>query len=414
MQKTYVIDTNVLVHDYHSFYKILKNNKIYIPYVVLEELDNLKTKHTAVGVNARHVIKNIEKELLNGRIKIIKNYSLDKPDNQIISACKILNSENPILISKDICLRAKAIAEGIKTEDYWDDKIVLTSKNSVGPKYKYVEGTIIDAIFVNSILNIDEQYKENEAIILVNYENENQKAITIYKNGSLILIDNHIQPYGLKCANLEQQIAVNYILDPSINLISLIGKAGSGKSLISIASALELVVEHQYYKKLTVARPIMPFQKDVGYLAGSLADKLRPWFLPIKDNLEYLCEDYDQPKNKKGAKLNPFEELEEQGILEVCSLTHIRGRSLPNQIIIIDEAQNLTPLEIKTILTRVGENSKIILTGDYTQIDNPYLNLNTNGLIYCVDKFENESIAANIELKSCIRSELASRAIEVL
>ncbi len=336
--KTYILDTNVLVHDYHSFNKILRGNKIVIPFVVLEELDKLKTKNDQVGVNARNVIRNIEKELVGNNPYVIVvpcNNDISVPDDRILDVC--LGNKDSILISKDVCMRTKARALGINVEDYKDDKVKIDDLYN-GMCELFVNTEMISEVYDKKIIKTNDNYYPNQAVILIDETNVKNKAITIYKDGELQLIDNKVSPFGLACANLEQQIATNMLLDPSISLVTMTGLAGSGKTLIAVANALEAVLERSEYKKIMIARPIMPFQKDIGYLPGDVKEKIINWFGPIMDNLEFLFSfSDDQPISKKGAKLSPFEELEEKGLIEMLPMTFVRGRSIPNQYIIIDE-----------------------------------------------------------------------------
>ena len=415
--KYYVIDTNVLVHDYNSFDKILKDNIVIIPYIVLEELDKLKTKSNEVGVNARHVIKRIEEEILedNDSVKIISTDEyIDKlPDDKIIEVC-ISHLPAPVLISKDVCLRTKARAKGIEVQDYKDDKVQVQNLYDGFAEEVFTESSTIGKAYNKQAIKTEEYFYPNQVVPLVNSSNPVHKCYTIHSKGKLRTIDTKLSPFGLECANLEQQVLANLMLDPSISLITVTGRSGSGKTLISIASALEAVLEQNLYDKMTVARPIMAFQQDIGFLPGDLNDKINPWLMPIVDNLDFLFSMDEQQGAKKRGKLSPFEELQEQGVLEVCALTYIRGRSIPNQFIIIDEAQQMTKEEMKTILTRAGKNTKIVLTGDYEQIDNPYLSADNNGLVYCVETFKKEEIAAHISLKKCERSELAEVASRIM
>lgn len=417
MIKNYVIDTNVLVHSFHAFYNLLNGeNKVIIPMIVLEELDNLKTKLDDVGVNARHSIRCIETEIVNKNQKVKIITSTDetkKPDNQILDICLKVN--NPILVSKDICLRTKARSCGITVEDYKKDKVDSSSQfTGINQDIHNVTTETIDDLFKNKSIESDEKFYENESVILTDESNLKNKAITIYKKGTLNLINNKITSFGLTPANLEQVIALNHLLDPNIKLVTLSGRAGSGKTLLAIAAALEMVLEQNYYNKFTVARPIMPFQKDLGFLPGDIDEKLSPWLMPIVDNLDFLFQFGEQPKTKKTGKISAFEELKAQGVIEICPLTYIRGRSIPKQFIVIDESSNISASELRTILTRVGKDTKIVLTGDYSQIDSPYLSADTNGLVYCVDKFKDQSIAAHITFSKCERSELATIADEIL
>jgi len=422
VKKCYVIDTNVLVHDACSFKTLLNdNNTILIPFIVLEELDKLKVKLDDVGVNARKAIREIESELVakNERV-ILASYSVNvksldftKPDNQILGVCLKHIDKKPILVSKDVCLRTKARAIDIPVQDYQKDRV---ESASLFTGIQYVQSTcdVISKVWEDGSVFADEEYNENESVILVDSMNPKNKALTIHKAGKLIKLDNNVKTFGLGAANLEQQIAINHLLDPDIHLVSLLGRSGSGKTLLAIAAALEMVLERGVYNKTTVARPIMAFQKDIGFLPGDMNEKLGPWLLPISDNLDFLFSFADQPKNKKVARVSAFEELQEQGVLEVSALTHMRGRSIPKQFIIVDECQNLSPFEIKTILTRAGQDTKIVLTGDIEQIDSPYLSADTNGLIYAVEKFKNEKLAAHVTFTKCERSPLADIAAKIL
>lgn len=740
--KTYIIDTNVLVHDFHSFHNILKDNVVVIPYTVLEELDKLKTKNDEVGVNARNVIRKIEQEQINNNPRVIiaeVDNSIPGPDDRILEVCKDLREAEPTLVSKDVCLRTKARAFGIRTEDYKADKVEVSNLYTGMAEEIFVPADVVTNIYlrgeylVEDIAGLRKHVKlyQNQAVTLVNDTDLTNRAYAIHKNGTLELIDNKVKPFDLTPGNLEQQILVNHLLDPEISLVTVTGGAGcypkgtefftgtkwkpiedfeegdlvmqvdpdtlegslvapeqyikrpvdefyqiknrrvdfttskyhkhltlnnktkkyevitteelyskhnstkcgnnkklitsftfegpgipltedqirlriaiiadgyinpsnnrvqmsfkkerkierfrallekaglsysegvvagftrfwfvtdvyekefeeywysasthqlqiiadeilkwdgsiseregrksliafhttsqksrdfiqyvftvlgknptiysdiregrntcysvaqnnsqgfgiaknprakstteitlsqsedglmycftvptgffavrqnnqifvsgnSGKTLVAVASALESVMVRDEYSKVTVARPIMPFQKDIGFLPGDIAEKVSPWFMPIVDNLDFLMPMAKQPKSKSGARLSAFEELQAQGILEMCPLTFIRGRSMPDQYIIVDEAQQVTVTEMKTILTRVGQGTKIVLTGDYSQIDNPYLSADSNGLVHCVEKFKDESIAAHISLQKCERSELAEISSKLL
>jgi PhoH-like ATPase len=378
VSKVYIVDTNVLAHDYNAIDNLLsKDATICVPYVVLEELDGLKVRQDQVGRNVRHAIKQIE-ELYNTKISICdsSDFVSDSANNddKIIAVVDELDTHtgiNPIIVSKDIALRLKAKAQGKLAEDYRNDKVDTERLYSgFGGGYP------------NEVNDIDELYLH--------------------------------KPFGLLPANEEQLVAMEHCLNKDIPLVTLVGGAGTGKTLCALACALDLVMEQQAYDMVTIARPIMPFQKDIGYIPGEVEDKLAPWFGPIRDNIDYLFSMSEQPKTKRGAKIQPYEELISWGILEFQPLTYIRGRSLARRILIVDEAQNCSPSELRTIITRVGENSKIILTGDYSQIDSPYLSADTNGLVYCVDRFKDSQLSAHVTLKECKRSALASEAAERL
>ena len=413
--KTYVIDTNVLVHDYHAFDNILNGNKVVIPYQVLQELDNLKSKTNAVGVNARHAIRRIEAELIaeteNLLVDMESYPNIKEPDDKILELCLCLAS--PILISKDVCLRTKARVKGVQVEDYREDKVQVSDLYS-GLATEYVTSEDLDTVYKVGKCNAAEGYYPNQAVVLIDYLNQKNKCLTIHKSGTLYAIDNKMQPFGLTPANMEQHLAVNLLLDKDIPLMSMTGRSGSGKTLLAVACALEAVLERNEYSKITIARPVMPFQNDIGYLPGDLRDKLTPWLMPIVDNLEYLFSFSEQTGSKRQGKVSKLEELMNFGVIEIAPLTFIRGRSIPNQFIIIDEAQQVTKEEMKTILTRAGTDSKVVLTGDYNQIDNPYLSADNNGLVYCVDKFKEEEIAAHIGFTKCERSKLAEVADRIM
>ena len=388
MGKIYVLDTNVLVHDYNALDNLTsKEAVIYIPYTVLEELDGLKTRQDETGKNARKAIRMIE-ELEGGKLHLcdphVSSWAVTN-DDKILCAALELNkkyispSNKVILVTKDIALRLKAKKRYIHTQDYHSDRVNASDlydglTEGYPNEPKIVDGKIVDFM-------------------------------------SIPVADVH--PSGLEPANLEQQIAIYHCLNKEIPLVSLVGRAGSGKTLVALASALE-AIERGNYDRLTIARPIMPFQKDIGFLPGEVENKIFPWFAPILDNLDFLYNYSPQPKEKAVARREPHEDLMQLGILEFCPLTYIRGRSLARQIIILDECQNTTPSELRTILTRVGERSKIILTGDYTQIDSPYLSSDTNGLVYCVEKFKDSSLSAHITLTECKRSRLAQSAADRL
>lgn len=276
--KTYIIDTNVLVHDFHSFHNILKDNVVVIPYTVLEELDKLKTKNDEVGVNARNVIRKIEQEQINDNPRVIiaeVDNSIPVPDDRILEVCKDLREAEPTLVSKDVCLRTKARAFGIRTEDYKADKVQVANLYSGMAEDIYVPVDVITNIYLRGEYLLDDLVRksttpfklhQNQAVTLVNDSDPSNRAYAIHKNGMLKLIDNKVKPFDLTPANLEQQILVNHLLDPEISLVTVTGQAGSGKTLVAVASALESVMTREEYSKVTVARPIMPFQKDIGFL----------------------------------------------------------------------------------------------------------------------------------------------------
>jgi len=432
--KTFVLDTNVLVHDPRSIFKF-QEHEVVIPIMVLEELDSLKTRQDGAGQDARiamrfldeiknkgEIFEGVEVNKDKGKLRIELKYhdcktmpaSFDptKADNKILSVASGLKnskgSEGPvIMVSKDINVRVKAESLGIKAEDYESDKVdvhelfkgfdmVPVSKETIETFYR--EGRLKMA---------DRQFYPNQCVLL-KVESTGQSALCKYYQPYEQLIPlYHIgaKPWGLSARNLEQRFALELLLSDEIKLVSLVGKAGTGKTLLALAAGLQKVVEERIYSKLLVARPIVPMGKDIGFLPGGKIDKLENWMHPITDNLDFL--------SAAGGKDN-YKYFIDQGLIEVEALTFIRGRSMPNIYFIIDEAQNLTQHEVKTIITRAGEGSKIILTGDPYQIDNHYLDESSNGLSIVSEKFKNETIAGHITLTKGERSMLATRAAELL
>ncbi|NUU98786.1 PhoH family protein [Marinitoga sp. 1154] len=426
MVKNYVLDTNVLIHDPKAMFNFEDNNVI-IPFPVIEEIDNLKTRGERTGAAAREVnriLDNLRKEgslqkgikLENGgMLKIatleengikIPRYLGKKMDDWILLYAMELKKEGEIptyLVTKDLNLRIKAEAVGIEAQDYLTDRIEYKNYFTGFVELK-VDKKIIEKEKINyNLLNLNEKPYPNTYFDLNdgNYYRYSEKEKALIK----LDISYFTEIFGINPRNREQIFAFDALLNDEIPLVTLVGSAGTGKTLLALAIGLSKVLDEKKYKKLLVSKPIVPVGKDIGYLPGSIQEKMRPWLQPIYDNLDFLF----QGKGKK-----PDEYLEKREILEIEVLSYIRGRSIPEQYMIIDEAQNLTPHEIKTIITRVGENTKIILTGDPFQIDNPYLGFSSNGLIYVSSKFKNSDLAAHIYLLKGERSELATKAAELL
>ncbi|MFN3284483.1 MAG: PhoH family protein, partial [Pseudothermotoga sp.] len=378
--KNFVLDTNVLVHDPQAVYSFEDNN-IVLPLPVLEELDKLKRRSDSVGRSAREVIRELDKlrtigdlskgiKLPNGgsiSVMTITDGRREAPeflfekyiDNWILSYVLRLgrtSSIPTILVSKDISLRVKASALGILAQDYLTDRSDLASLPTgyTELNQQIEEGQRIDA-------------RENEYIKAINgyFKVKNKSAVGLLMDQSTII-------WGISPLNEQQLFAMDALLDDTVNLVTLVGIAGTGKTLISLACALEKTMKEKKYKRIIVTRALIPMGKDVGYLPGSLEEKLEPWMQPIMDNLEFLF-DCVQMSLKEFLK---------RELMELGALSFIRGRSIPDQYIIVDEAQNLTPHEVKTILTRAGRNTKIVLLGDPYQIDTPYLDKDSNGLVY--------------------------------
>ncbi len=412
MVKNFVLDTNVLVHDPQAIYSFQDNN-IVLPLPVLEELDKLKRRSDSVGRSAREVIRELDKlrgigdlskgiKLPNGgsiSVMTITDGRREAPeflfekyiDNWILAYVLRLgrtSSIPTILVSKDISLRVKASALGILAQDYLTDRSDLASLPT-----GYTE--------------LNQQIEEGQRVDT--RENEYIKAINGYfkvKNKSAVglLMDQSTIVWGISPLNEQQLFAMDALLDDTVNLVTLVGIAGTGKTLIALACALEKTVKEKKYKRIIVTRALIPMGKDVGYLPGSLEEKLEPWMQPIMDNLEFLF-DCVQMSLKEFLK---------RELMELGALSFIRGRSIPNQYIIVDEAQNLTPHEVKTILTRAGRNTKVVLLGDPYQIDTPYLDKDSNGLVYAASKMIGDPLVAHITLTKGERSKLATLAAEKL
>lgn len=438
MKKTYILDTNVLIHDPNALFNFEDNN-IILPIYVVEEIDKLKRSEGEKGRNARVTARTIDELRKNGslfkgvtlpkggtfRVEIKGDYKnlpsflqKDVMDNRILAVVIELSkeiNEKVILVTKDINMRIKADALDIPVEDYETDTV------SIDELYKgYAEIIVNDEDYKKYIksgkLKIDELYKgevyPNECFKVKCEDREHLGIYNIDKKRIEKLTYADIELWGIRAKNSEQSFAVELLMNPEIQVVTLVGQAGTGKTLLALAAALEQVVERSIYKKIFVARPIIPMGKDLGYLPGGEKEKLRPWVQPIYDNFDFLASNKGNEDRKSGEKA--IFGLEAMGLLKVEALTYIRGRSIPKGLLIIDEAQNLTPHEVKTIVTRAGEDTKIIFTGDPYQIDNPYLDANSNGLTYLAEKFKNEKISGHVTLEKGERSSLAELAAKLL
>ncbi len=441
VKKNFVLDTNVLLHDPKALQNF-EENDIYLPIVVIEEIDKFKKNMNEIGRNARHVARFLDSLRERGRLDqgvslgenlgklyiVFSRKQVDlwpqignPADNAILNVALELTREKEsvgekvIFVTKDANLRIKADAVGVTAEDYKNDRVEIDDLYS-GEKDYYCNSSLIKEIYEKKTIQRPEDLEllPNQFVTLINSENPKNTAIArYYKAGEfgtdvLKLIEPVDNVWGIVPRNKQQTFAFEVLLDPSINLVTLVGKAGTGKTLLAIAAGLKQVADDGIYKRLLISRPVIPMGKDIGFLPGDIESKMGPWMKPLYDNLDFIIttnEEYTVPS---------YKELESQNILQVEPLTYIRGRSIPKQFIIIDEAQNLTPLEVKTIITRAGEGTKIVLTGDPYQIDNPYVDANTNGLSYLVEHFKGETIFGHITLIKGERSYLAERAAELL
>lgn len=430
--RCFLLDTNVLLHDADSLTSFEENN-IILTVEVLEELDRFKRGNDEKARNARRVIRTIDglrhgKSLSRGadlpgggKLYItVKNYGEYLPkgmdrsvmDNRILSvACAIEKGGGDVeFITKDINARVKADALGIKTNDYLTRRVNFDELYG-GFSEHVVPDEAIDGFYQGSPVDLEAELHPNECILLKGMGNPKHTARGIFRAESGLVeplqhADSH--PWGLTARNLHQQFALELLMRPDIKLVTMLGQAGTGKTLLALAVGLHLVAEEKRYRRIMVSRPIMPLGKDIGYLPGTKDEKLSSWMQPVSDNLQYLVD----PKMENTS--DKVQYLYDTGVVEAEAVTYIRGRSLPKLFIIIDEAQNLTPHEVKTVVSRAGEDAKVILTGDAYQIDNPYLDASSNGLTYVVERFKNQPIHGHITLAKSERSELASLAAELL
>lgn len=438
-KKIYVLDTSVYLTDANAI-SSYSNNDIVIPFKVLEEVDNHKKRQDSVGTNARKIIRMLDSmrergSLLKG-IRIakgkglvsVKKYDetsissdidLNIPDNKIIGVALNEKEKNPrrkvILVSRDINMRVKCDALGLLCEDYIVNQVVKdTEQIYTGFKKHLVDDQTIDQLYNGEPIYLDEENIKlfpNQFLMLVSSSNEKKTALAKYQNSTKPLkrINGEFKKgiWGVRPKNKEQAFALELLMNPEVPIVTLVGKAGSGKTLLAIAAGLAQVVEdsrESQYKRLIVSRPIQPMGKDIGYLPGSLEEKMLPWLAPIQDNLQFLM----------GNDKIMLEEMMTAGTIEIEALTYIRGRSISNAYLVIDEAQNLTAHELKTIITRVGDNTKVVFTGDVEQIDNVYVDETSNGLTHAVEKLKNYELSGHITLTKGERSKVATLAAKTL
>jgi len=433
--KNYVLDTNVLLHDARAFYAFADNNVI-IPIYVLEEIDTFKKDQSELGRNARQVARLLDQYRNDGglshaqpmetggtvRVALSKNpvknpsYDSRSMDQRILELALEVRDTDPkcptILVTKDVNMRIRGDALGLATVDFEPERI---SVEELYPGHRelqvppgtierfYADGSVaVDTpgLHANEFLTLKDEASGKAA--LTRWDRHQGKAVPVKKLREAV--------WGIKPRNREQHFALDLLLDDSVKLVTLVGKAGTGKTLLAIAAGLQKVTDEQVFSKLLVSRPIFPLGRDIGYLPGDIEEKLNPWMQPIFDNLELLL-GLNKADKKDGRS---YAELVDLGFVEIEPLTYIRGRSLPNVYMIVDEAQNLTPHEVKTIITRAGEGTKIILTGDPYQIDHPYLDSSNNGLTTVAERFKQEAIAGHVILTKGERSPLAELATQIL
>jgi PhoH-like ATPase len=441
--KIYVIDTSACLTDSSCIYNYADHDVV-IPMKVLEEIDNHKKRQDSVGSNARGIIRKLDALRKEGSLHagvslgenkgtlrvIIGNpenlpigFNNSDPDHVIMGvAWQLQNSDSEkeiILVSRDINMRVMTDSLGIKSEEYIENKVV-NEELGLYTGFKEIELSEIeiDAFYKDGYLIAAEEeitdlgVLSNDSVMLKSEYNEKKTALCRYKNGKYIKVRDYTKKgvWGVRARNKEQAFAFDLLMDKNIPLVSLVGTAGSGKTLMAIAAAIAQTINdpldpsEELYKKIVLSRPVQPMGKDIGYLPGTMEEKMHPWLMPLQDNLQFLL----------GNDQATLEEYMDNGVIEIEALAYIRGRSISNAFIIIDEAQNLSLHEIKTILTRVGENTKIVLTGDIEQIDNVYVNETSNGLVHAVEKFKAYDLAGHITLQKGERSALATLASKIM
>ncbi len=437
MQKTFILDTNVLLHNPQAV-AMFEDNIVVIPILALEELDKFKKLNDEKGKNARAVSRFVDglrgKGSLSkgvamengGLLKIpvempdleLKGLDNSKIDNQILALAMSLQQrgvENVRLVTKDVNLRVKADVFGVVAEDFEHHKVNIDELYS-GVTNLDMAPEVINQFYADKKLPLgDQEVYPNQFVILRDAGGASRQSALSKVNAKdrtlvpLVLGDQEI--WGIKAKNLRQKFALELLLDNNIPLVTLVGTAGTGKTLLAIAAALRVTLDERRYRRILVTRPVIPLGRDIGYLPGTKEEKVAPWMQPIFDNLEFLM---DQNGEAEETGEGTLRYLNESGKIVLESLTYIRGRSIPKQFIIVDEAQNLTPHEVKTIVSRAGEGSKVVLTGDPYQIDNPYLDSNSNGLTYLVEHFKAQPLFGHITLTKSERSPLAALAAEIL
>lgn len=437
--KTYVLDTNVLLYSAQAL-ESFEDNRVVIPMAVIEELDKFKKHQDELGRNARQVIRRLDDlrkkgslfngvsldngngkpagvlQVIAGSGTVVEGMDMNLPDNRILRVAYNLHNDGKssgtsvILISKDINLRLKADSLGIPVEDFERQRVNFDELFS-GERELEVPVPAIDEFYKNGFIEMEDSLYPNEFAVL---RDENKRSALGWKRGKRIEPIPHEfsdKAWNVTPRSKEQRMALAILMDPTIQVATLVGQAGSGKTLLALAAALECTLQRNLYDRILVSRPIIPMGNDLGYLPGSKDEKLDVWMQPIYDNLDFLLRN---DKHDVQVVRRQIDELKRSRKLELEALTYIRGRSIPKQLVIVDEAQNLTPHEVKTIVSRAGEGTKMILTGDPYQIDNIYLDSCSNGLSYIVDRFKGLPLHGHITLRKSERSPLAAAAAELL
>ena len=464
MRKTFVLDTNVLLHDPEALTRF-EDNLVVIPIEVVEEIDRFKRDPSEKGRNARAVSRLLDElrakgnladgvaidAVQGGQLKVVfcrsetlaqlpPELKAGSGDNNILAVAleqrlqDVMGTQPPVvLVTKDTNLRIKADAVGLIAQDYTTDKVAIADLYP-GFCELWVSADLMDQLRRDSGLPLtalpadaldNALLQANEGVTLIDRAQPNHTMLARFD-----ATNQQLQPLQratktklgrIQARNREQTFALDLLLDPAVPLVTLVGKAGTGKTLLALAAGLHQVADERLYERLLVTRPVISLGKEIGFLPGDLEDKMGPWMQPIIDNLDFLLGGDDghggghggAQRGQRGLR-NSWSDLKGMGLLEVEAISYIRGRSIPRQYLIVDESQNLTPHEVKTIVTRVGEGTKIVFTGDPYQIDNPYVDAESNGLTWLVERFKGQKLAGHVSLARGERSELAELAANLL
>jgi PhoH-like ATPase len=441
MRKNFVLDTNVLLHDADAI-TAFEDNNVVIPIYVLEEVDGFKKDLSELGRNARHVSRNLDRlreggSLVKGvpingtaggtltvvfaRKELPDEYALtsQSADNRILAAALEVQEKDAqtplVFVTKDINLRIRASALGLRVADYDVERTEISELYSGQFDLTATTEQLTDLFQQGEAplpASSNGAYPPNSFATVLEAGGQGSALVRLYPDeGKMRLVaDRAKEVWGIRPRNKEQRFAFELLLDDSVLLVTLVGQAGTGKTLLALAAGLEKVAEERPYQRLLVSRPVFPLGRDIGYLPGEIEEKLKPWMQPVQDNLELLLG--ISHKDKKKGRTS--QELFDLDLVQIEPLTYIRGRSIPRQFLLVDEAQNLTPHEVKTIITRAGEGTKVVLTGDPYQIDNPYVDSTNNGLVHVVNRFRGERLAGHVTLTRGERSDLAERAASLL
>jgi len=433
MRKNYILDANVLLHDPQSIFQFADNTVI-IPVSVITEIDRFKKEMTARGYNARAVVRLLdslrhERSLSAGvpltsggllrvhcapeEVTVSQNGAAD---TEILRVAQRIRESDPstpvVIVTKDINLRIRADAAGLRAEDYQSDHVLLSQLYSGQSEHALPAPQLESLRRTGEIEFFDEALSPNEFVLLRAEDGSHTTALArvdAERKRLVTIRDPEGGLCGIRPRNKEQYFAIDALLNEHVQLVTLMGKAGTGKTLLAVAAALHMTLKKKRFRAVLVARPIIPVGRDLGFLPGDVGSKLAPWMKPVVDTVEFLLDTGGPIKGHSDCA-----GLLRSGLIEIQPLTYIRGRSIARRFVVIDEAQNLTPLEVKTIITRIGQDAKVVLTGDPYQIDNPYVDGESNGFAYLVNRFRNQPIAAHIELRKGERSSLAELAANLL